>query len=213
MALAPADLALRAQLIPRMTVEPRDTLEAVGRAWWLDLVVGVVSVLVGVLTLAWPGRTVAVVAVLIGLELLVAGVLGLIAAFGQRDEHRVWTSVAGLGAIVVGILCLKDVFQTVQTLALIVGILWVVQGVAEFFLGVAGRAANRALTIAIGIFGVVAGVVVLTYPIDSVLVLAVVFGAWLTVAGVLRILAALSVRRYVQAGSSEGRRTATASTS
>ena len=51
--------------------------------------------------------------------------------------------------------------------------MWVVQGIAEFFAGVAGAArAHRGLTILMGILGFVAGVVVLTYPIESVLALA-----------------------------------------
>jgi uncharacterized membrane protein HdeD (DUF308 family) len=71
----------------------------------------------------------------------------------------------------------------------------VIQGIAEFFAGIAGATRHRGLTILMGILGCVAGVVVLTYPINSVLALAVVLGAWLVVYGAMQIAAALAVRR------------------
>jgi uncharacterized membrane protein HdeD (DUF308 family) len=46
-----------------------------------------------------------------------------------------------------------------------------------------------------GILGFVAGVVVLTYPITSVLALAWVLGVWLTAYGVMLVSASFSVRK------------------
>ena len=48
----------------------------------LQLGGGALSVLVGVLVLAWPGATVAVIAWLFAVQLIVAGVLQLVSAFG-----------------------------------------------------------------------------------------------------------------------------------
>ena len=176
-------------------VEPRDTLAQVGRSWGLILALGIASAVAGIATLAWPGRTIAVVAVLIGLQLLVAGVVRLVGVFSVDDrDHRAWGVVVGLASIVVGILCLRDVFQTIAALTLLVGVLWVIQGVAEFFAGVAGVTERRGLTILIGVLGFVAGVVVLVYPIQSVLTLAIVLGVWLTISGVVEIAAAFRVR-------------------
>jgi len=45
---------------------------------------------------------------------------------------------------------------------------------------------------------VIAGVVVLAWPFSSVVVLAVVVGAWLVALGIVQIVAALSVRRDVE---------------
>ena len=183
-----------------MSVEPRDMLADLSRSWTLILFFGIVTLVAGLATIVWPGRTIVVVAILIGIQFLVAGIVRLIAASTVEVEgHRVWDVLVGLGSVVVGILCLKDVFQTIAALTLIIGIMWVIQGIAEFFAGVAGAARHRGLTILMGILGFVAGVVVLTYPIDSVLALAVVLGAWLTVYGGLQIAAALAIRRLPSA--------------
>ena len=178
-----------------MIVEPRDVLADLSRSWTLILVSGVVTLVAGLATIAWPGRTIVVVAVLIGIQLFVSGIVRLVAAFKVEEEgHRVWDVLVGLASVVVGILCLKDVFQTIAALTLIIGIMWVVQGIAEFFAGVAGASRHRELTILMGILGFVAGVVVLTFPIGSVLALEWVLGVWLTVYGVMQIAAALAVR-------------------
>ena len=179
-----------------MSAEPKDLLANLSRSWALILLFGTVTVAVGLGAILWPGRTIVVVAILIGIQLLVSGIVRLIAVFTVEQEgHRAWDVLVGLGSVVVGILCLKDVFQTIAALSLIIGIMWVIQGVAEFFAGIAGATRHPGLTILMGILGCVAGVVVLTYPIDSVLALAVVLGAWLVVYGAMQIAAALAVRR------------------
>jgi uncharacterized membrane protein HdeD (DUF308 family) len=204
--VAAADLALRSDLsrtepkgscVERRTIsDPGDLMATFGRSWWLILIWGAVTLLAGILTIVWPDRTIVVVAILIGIQFLVSGVLRLISAFAFEGEgHRAWDVLVGLGSVVVGILCLKDVFQTIAALTLIIGILWVIQGIAEFFAGVAGLSMNRGLTILMGILGFVAGVVILTYPITSIVALAWVLGVWLTVYGGMLIAAAFTVRR------------------
>lgn len=184
----------------RTLSDPGDMLADLGRSWWVILVWGLVTLVAGIGTIVWPGRTILVIAVLVGIQFFVSGVVRLIGAFALEGEgHRAWDVIVGLGSVVVGILCLKDVFQTIAALTLIIVIMWVVQGVAEFFVGVAGLTRHRGLTILMGILGFVAGVVVLTYPITSVLALAWVLGVWLTAYGIMQIAAAFAVRRLTTA--------------
>jgi uncharacterized membrane protein HdeD (DUF308 family) len=185
---------------PRTLTDPGDMLTELGRSWRVILVWGLVTLVAGIATIAWPGRTIVVVAVLVGIQFFVSGVVRLMGAFSLAGEgHRSWDVIVGLGSVVVGILCLKDVFQTIAALTLIIGVMWVVQGIAEFFVGVAGLTRHRGLTTLMGILGFVAGVVVLTYPITSVLALAWVLGVWLTAYGIMQIAAAVAVRRVATA--------------
>ena len=114
----------------RTISDPGDLLATFGRSWWLILIWGAVTLLAGILTIVWPDRTIVVVAILVGIQFLVAGVLRLISAFAFEGEgHRAWDVLVGLASVVVGILCLRDVFQTIAALTLIIGILWVIQGI------------------------------------------------------------------------------------
>lgn len=80
------------------TPEPvGDRLARVGGSPGLVLAAGAVSVLIGVLVLAWPGTTTKVIAWLFAIQLLVAGVLQLVSAFsaGRGPGGHVLSSVFG----------------------------------------------------------------------------------------------------------------------
>ena len=99
-------------------------------------------------------------------------------------------------SILVGILCLRHIFQTVAVLALILGIYWVIVGTLEFFSGVFVKdLPHRGWTIFIGALGFIAGLVVLFQPAISLATLAWVLGIWLIVYGAVEIVVSFGVRK------------------
>ena len=108
-----------------------DRIARVGESPGLVLGAGVVSILIGVLVLAWPGATIKVIAWLFAIQLLVAGVLQLISAFaaGRGPGGRVLFALLGALSILVGLLCLREPSQTALVLGLLIGAMWVIQGV------------------------------------------------------------------------------------
>jgi uncharacterized membrane protein HdeD (DUF308 family) len=181
--------------------DPVDMMTALGRSWGWILFFGIVTLLAGILTVAWPGRTVLVIAVLFGLQLFVGGIFRLVAAFtDEAAGHRVAYTLIGIFSIIVGILCLRHIFQTVAALALILGIFWVISGVMDFFTGVFVRdMPRRGWVIFTGILGFIAGLVVLFQPGISLITLAWVLGIWLIVYGSMEIVASFTVRRLATA--------------
>jgi uncharacterized membrane protein HdeD (DUF308 family) len=98
-------------------------------------------------------------------------------------------------SFVVGLYALRRVLITLAVLALLLGIYWVVNGAVEVFTALSHRGMrDRAWTIVEGVLSVIAGAVVLVYPADSLLTLAVVLGAWLLLWGVMEILRAFRLR-------------------
>jgi uncharacterized membrane protein HdeD (DUF308 family) len=134
---------------------------------WL-ITFGVLTVLAGILVLSWPGLTVSAIAVIVGVQMLVAGVFRLVRAFGQRAEDGggSWTMMALLGGegIVLGILFLRHSFQTVGALALLLGLFWTIGGVIEIFHTLSARPTGWGWELAGGELNVIAGIVVLTHP-------------------------------------------------
>ena len=100
-------------------------------AYATTIVAGAVSVLVGVAVLVWPDVSVVVLAWLFGIQLIVAGILQLVAAFWRDDgvAARVLLGLAGAFSILVGLLCLRGPLQTAVLLGLLVGATWVVTGI------------------------------------------------------------------------------------
>ena len=99
-------------------------------AWQLLLLIGVLAVALGVIVLAWPGKTLFVAGVLFGIYLVVSGIGYMFAAFGTHTgaAMRVLTFLTGVVSLVLGFFCFRDKFESILLLALWIGISWVFRG-------------------------------------------------------------------------------------
>jgi uncharacterized membrane protein HdeD (DUF308 family) len=179
-----------------------DRLAQIGRSPALVIAEGALGTVLGVLVLAWPGPTASVLAVLFGINLLVAGVLQFAAAFSDSGGTggRGLSCVLGTMSLLVGLLCLRDPLQTVTVLGLLIGLAWTLGGVVRVLQGiVAERGTTRGWRILSGAVWVVAGGVVLVYPGASIVVLTSVLGIVLIVDGACLIATGFTMRR-VQTG-------------
>jgi uncharacterized membrane protein HdeD (DUF308 family) len=95
---------------------------------------GVITAIVGVLLIRHPIAGVAAVALLIGLWLITVGVIRFVTAF-EEAEYRFWHAVAGLVEIVAGIVIVSTPEIGFATLAILVGIGFILNGIALMVLG------------------------------------------------------------------------------
>lgn len=180
--------------------DARDVLGRIGESWGWVLAFSVATLILGVLVMAWPSATVKLVALLFGLQLFVGGLFSLVRAFTRGGEgSRVLLAVLGVLGILVGIFVLRHLFQTVVILVILLGVYWVLHGIIEFFVAIDQRGAPaRGLNATMGILSFIAGVVVLSWPSPTLLVLVWVLGVWLVVYGLVGIAGAFMVRRAVK---------------
>jgi uncharacterized membrane protein HdeD (DUF308 family) len=175
-----------------------DVLAGIGRHWGWVLFFGIVTVLAGLFALVWPGRTLQVIAVLFGIQLVVAGIFRFVTALAVDEASggtRVLLALLGVLSFIVGLYALRNVLVTIAALALLLGIFWIVNGAVETFAALSDRGMQgRGWTIFMGLLSIVAGVVVLIYPGISLATLAIVLGFWLIVLGVMEIVAAFRIR-------------------
>ncbi|AVH23376.1 HdeD family acid-resistance protein [Nocardia cyriacigeorgica] len=178
---------------------PQGPVQALARAAWQSiLVTGLLSVILGVLILVWPGKTLLVAGIIFGIYLVVSGLLQLVAAFAAPASAgmRVLYFISGVLSIVIGVFCFRDDLTSILLLGLWIGIGWLFRGVAVTMAaisepGLPGRGWQ-------GFFGVItaiAGVVLIIWPVESVATLAWVAGIWLVVLGVMEMITAFGVRK------------------
>jgi uncharacterized membrane protein HdeD (DUF308 family) len=183
-------------------MDPQDIAGRVGGAWGWVLGFGIVTLLAGIVSVAWPDQTILVVAVLFAVQILVDGVFNLVRAIGGSGESggfRVLLMILGLFSIIVGVLALQNIVQTVAVLVLILGAYWVVHGIIEAVVAIADRnMPHRGLQITAGVIGAIAGIVVLSYPISSIRTLAVILGIWLSMYGIMLIVLGLRLRKFAE---------------
>jgi uncharacterized membrane protein HdeD (DUF308 family) len=183
-------------------MDPQDIAGRVGGAWGWVLIFGIVTLLAGIVVMAWPGQTVLVVAVLFAVQILVDGVFNLVRAIGESGEgggYRVLLLFLGIFSVIVGVLALQNIVQTVAVLVLLLGAYWIVHGIIEAVVAIADRnTPHRGLQITAGLIGVIAGIVVLSYPISSITTLAVILGIWLSLYGIMVMVLAFRLRNVAQ---------------
>jgi uncharacterized membrane protein HdeD (DUF308 family) len=172
-----------------------ENVEEVSRSWGWVFFFGLLTLVIGVLVMVWPDATLKVMVILFGIQFLITGVFRFVKAFGAGEQHRVWAILLGLLSVGVGIVVLRNLIETLVVIAVIIGIYWVISGVAEFVLAVAEREyPQRGLSIVTGLFSIVAGVILLSWPVKSVTTLAWLIGLWYVVLGILGIIMAFQVR-------------------
>ena len=176
-----------------------DALHEVGKSWWIILVVGILSVGLGLLFLLWPGRTVAVVAAIFGIYLLVSGVVQLVQGFNKElsSGERALAVIIGIISIALGVMCFRDgIANGVYILSLFVGFSFLFRGIYQLIVGIQNKnVQGRGLLITAGVLGIIVGIVFLVAPFQSISVLAMIAGIWLILLGLIEIFYSFKVKK------------------
>lgn len=171
--------------------------------WKSTLLSGVLAVILGVLALVWPGRTILAAAVLFGIYLVVTGVAQLMFAFSLpvvSAGGRVMLFLSGTASVILAVLCFRHFNADEEELAVLLLAIWIAVGF--IFRGVATTVAaisdpalpGRGWQIFMGVVSLLAGLVTLAAPFTSLWILVLVVGSWLIVIGIVEIVTAINIR-------------------
>ncbi|ORW96467.1 MULTISPECIES: HdeD family acid-resistance protein [unclassified Mycobacterium] len=168
--------------------------------WKTVLASGVMALALGVVVLIWPGKSILVAAVLFGAYLVVSGIAQVAFAltFDVPAASRVLYFISGALSVVLGVLAFRHFGggYAVLLLAIWIGVGFIFQGVTEAVLAISHpELPERPWHTFLGILTTIAGMVIITWPFDSIVMLALVTGAWLVVIGICQIVWALRARR------------------
>ena len=169
------------------------------RLWKSTLALGVLTFIVGSAVLVWPGPSIVAAAALFGVYLLASGIAQVVAAFTvyAPAASRVLLFISGALSVVLGVLAFRDFNDgaAVWLLTLWIGIGFIFQGVSASVLAISlPKLPDRGWYIFVGVLTVIAGAVVLVWPIASIVVLALTAGVWLVVIGTTEIVWAVNAR-------------------
>ncbi|WEO79181.1 DUF308 domain-containing protein [Cryobacterium sp. SO2] len=160
----------------------------------------VVAIAIGTVLLVWTEATLSVIAVLFGLYFVISGVVRIargVASTGAATGGRVLNIVLGVLVLILGILALRNPEGSLAVLGLLVGIVWIVEGVAalvEFTTD-----SSRWPGILLGVVGIVAGVIVLFAPVETIGVLVTIGGIMLIISGLVQLVRAFTFGRRAAA--------------
>ena len=178
--------------------EMKAVLARLGSAWGWIVAYGVASVVAGVIAVLWPSPTLVVVAIVFAAQLLVGAVYQFVFAFAIPNESgwlRSLIALLSVFSLVVAVYLLGHVGLTLLVLAALIGIYWIALGVIELFLAIGHSDVRWRPWIAItGILSIVAGGVVVIFPVSTLFFLTIFLGFWLVLFGLMLIVRGIGLR-------------------
>jgi len=155
--------------------------------------------------MAWPGKTVVVVAVILAIWLVISGIFEIIRGFGRglSGGMRALLFIGGVLSLILGLFAFRGFvvedspLDAVWLLALFVGINFIFSGIGQLF--TAGEVKEgRGWNIFGGIVSLLLGIIILVVPGDLAL-LAWVFGIFVVVSGIMLVISAFRVKSLAKA--------------
>ncbi len=156
---------------------------------------GLVSLIVGIVILVWPGKSAMVVAGIIAVWALIAGLVNIAIGIFSRALGT-WPRI---GYLVLGVLFLVAAVITFGNLGaaavslgvllgIIVGITWLIEGIVALTL--LGDASSKTWTILYAVLSIIAGVIVLFSPLWGAALLWLLLGVSLVILGIAQLVRA-----------------------
>jgi uncharacterized membrane protein HdeD (DUF308 family) len=159
---------------------------------------GLVAVAVGIVALAWPGITVLALVILFAIYAFVAAGMEALKAFSSETAGPVMGHLLlGLVDVGAGVIALAWPGPTALVLVLLVGAWATIGGLVEIYAGFeAGEpAGTRALFFVSGLISVAFGIVIFARPGMGAVALALLFGLFNLVYGILAFMQGIDLRR------------------
>ncbi len=186
---------------PRGAVQMRPMLDALARNWWLILLRGLLAIIFGLLTFAWPGLTLVTLVLFYGAYALVDGVFSLAAAVTKGPpEPRWWLAFIGILGIGAGVVTLLYPQITgIVLLYLIAG--WAIASGAFQIVGairLRKEISDEWLLGLSGLVSIIFGLVILAFPAAGALGVAFAIGAFAIVFGVLQVALSLRLKKMAE---------------
>ncbi len=122
------------------TIAPR---HASSRIWYV--LGGILSIFVGFYAMNRPGLATLAVTKVIGILLLASGIVLFVAAvFGKARKHRWLDFLSAALRIAVGLILMTNIIEAVLTITLVLGIVFIIEGIFSLALGFGVRGKNPA---------------------------------------------------------------------
>jgi len=178
--------------------EAREDLRSFGKAWWLFLIAGIIWTWIGMIILSYDARSVAVIAVIVGFVVILAGVEEVVHAFmmeGWRWAH----AALGVLFLIGGVACWAYPGQTFGTLAIFIGWFLLFRGTFEVIAAIASHGTPLWWLLLIsGIIQIGIAVWAIGYPGRSAALLVLWAGIAAIMRGVGEIFMAFQVRHLTK---------------
>jgi len=146
-----------------MTASPRSQLHSATGAWWLVSLLGLLSIAAGVIILFKPSDSLATLAVIAGIFLVIDAIVELLASVTGATASRGLVALLGVLSLLAGIVLIRHPIQGVAAVALLIGLWLVTVGVVRLVQAVEVPD-HRGWRLAAGGIEIIAGIAIVSSP-------------------------------------------------
>ena len=171
---------------------------------WGFGIAGLVAIAMGIFVLVWPNEMVKIAALMVGIYAVLSGLIYIFTAIRAKEIKslaRITRVIAGIAFITAGIVMLSFLSASAVVLAnvlgVILGILWMVEGVSALML-LRGRVEQNALATGYAIVALVIGVLLLLTPVWGTVFLRWMIGFGLVLLGIAQVYRAAMASREIK---------------
>jgi uncharacterized membrane protein HdeD (DUF308 family) len=180
-------------------VEGTGTVSSDPGKWWVIALLGFVSIVAGVLALAYPDITLLVLGLITGINLVLVGVIWI--ALATTEQHtpggRVLRFFVGFLAVLAGLVCLVRPGAGVLALLIALSFWFIITGIADLARALDERE-HRVIAGILGVIGIAAGVIIVADPDIGLTTLALLAGIGFIIRGTFELMAGLYMRRLAK---------------
>jgi uncharacterized membrane protein HdeD (DUF308 family) len=160
--------------------------------WVMEFILGLATLVLGLIVAARPSGSLTVVAVLIGVLMVISGTFQVVRSLQGTGDNRAWRAIGGVLFFLVGIFLIRHTSLTLSLIALFSGLAFIIAGIAALAETAGGISAwERGWSALFGVICLAAGIAVLVTPIGSLTRLAIVLGWAFAAVGILHMIGAV----------------------
>jgi uncharacterized membrane protein HdeD (DUF308 family) len=153
----------------------------------------------GILVYVLPGHSIVIAAALFGIYLLATGAAQVVFAFSLHVSAggRVLLFISGAASLVLAVLCFRHFGEgyAIILLAIWVGVGFIFRGVATSISAISDpHLPGRGWQIFLGLVSLLAGIVMIASPLETIEILTLIVAIWLIVIGVFEIVSSFGIR-------------------
>lgn len=159
---------------------------------------GLISIVIGIVILVWPGKTAMVVAAILGLYTVVAGLSYIGVGLSSLDKTgwgRLGHILLGALYIIAGVVFFTNLQSTTAILVILItimiGAVWIVEGIMA--LTTLSHTKSKGWSIFYAIISIIAGLILLFSPMASAVMLWFIIGISAIVMGVVQLVRSFTV--------------------
>jgi uncharacterized membrane protein HdeD (DUF308 family) len=164
-------------------------------SWWLLLVAGIITLVLGILIVVWPMASATVLVVIFGVAVILIGIVAFVRSFTLIKKTKTWwvLLIEGIVGIVIGIVLFSWPVWTTAILAYFIGAWLVISGIIAIIFGAVQK---NVFPILSGILSLIVGFLVLfSSPLYALATLIFVFGILSIFRGIILIIQSIILKK------------------